>query len=411
MMGILKIRNLIENITKEITYYTLLSLDLDAKKDIMKSLYEDYRHKRIELYCCCSSNPIQMSINYITAADSYYLKSYPKQAGNHHQNCHFFNENTLSSNSSYQKNCKEDQQGNLLINLAAHDYKKLNTNASSSEGTTSENEGPGKSVSKLTTSHLIKLIVTKAWNDYIFFNGKEQYPTLQSIFKQTMNITLKKFFIDKNINLYDMSFKGGNTGKIFYIEQSLKNKFYPFVLFKLNDLVDEGEQYSLILEEPQKETIMNFTVNHLLWEEAKRATNVSDGPYLVGGFVKSTGKGLAPEFVSIGLLPINDYGVPIESSFEREAYNLFCSQQRLIQRPIDSKYHPQWNGLIPDGLFIDTAKPTIIEVFGMSESRTEYHLHRQFKIDHFTRLEGKYDLWYWDAFTGSPIPPIPLIKI
>ena len=65
---------------------------------------------------------------------------------------------------------------------------------------------------------------------------------------------------------------------------------------------------------------------------------------------------------------------------------------------IRDRYHPKWDGLVPDGLLIDTKPPTIIEVFGMSESNVEYHLHRDYKIKHFTSLKPSYDFWYWDAF-------------
>ncbi|MEY8757924.1 SMI1/KNR4 family protein [Peribacillus frigoritolerans] len=65
---------------------------------------------------------------------------------------------------------------------------------------------------------------------------------------------------------------------------------------------------------------------------------------------------------------------------------------------------------MPDGLLIDTEIPIIIEVFGMSESDTEYHLHRQFKIDYFTSLKPHDDLWYWDTFNTSSEPSLPPFK-
>jgi hypothetical protein len=350
-------------------------------------------------------------LNYITASDSYYLKSFPTQAGGHTETCHFFTENTISTGSSYIKNCEEDEDGNFHVNLAAHDYKKLNKKAApTSNGTVLDNDRLGESASKLTTSQFIKLIVAKAWNDYIFFQGRTEYPNLKTIFNQIIKSTTKKFFISKNTRIQDILFSGGKTGRIYYIEQSFNNKFNPFVLFPLKEIIQTGEQVLLILENPLNESSLKFTVEKVLWGEVNNSVNVSTGPFFVGGFVNSTGRGLPPQFVSIGILSINHYGVPIESSFEREAYDLFCSQRRLVQRPIDTKYHPKWNGLIPDGLFIDTELPTIVEVFGMSESDIEYHLHRQFKIDHFSRLKSNYGLWYWDAFNNSPKPSLPTLK-
>ncbi|MDQ0862076.1 hypothetical protein [Bacillus sp. V2I10] len=110
---------------------------------------------------------------------------------------------------------------------------------------------------------------------------------------------------------------------------------------------------------------MKFSVNKNHWGKVNESLNVSSRPYIVGGFVKSVGKGRPPKFISIGILPINKYGVPIESSFERKLYDILCENKRLVQRPIDTKFYPLWNGLLPDGLLKDTEIPTIIEVFGM----------------------------------------------
>ncbi|MGE8081447.1 hypothetical protein [Peribacillus loiseleuriae] len=158
---------------------------------------------------------------------------------------------------------------------------------------------------------------------------------------------------------------------------------------------------------PATQEQYKFTVAFDLVDFTNRAVSVSDGPYIIGGFVENRGYGKIPEFISLSILPINKNGVPIESSFEREVYDQLCDEQRLIERPIESKYYPKWNGLIPDGLLLDTKPKTIIEIFGMSESNKEYHLHRKFKIELFNSLNSYYDLWYWDAFNGSKKPSLP----
>lgn len=43
----------------------------------------------------------------------------------------------------------------------------------------------------------------------------------------------------------------------------------------------------------------------------------------------------------------------------------------------------------------------------MSEQHTDYHLHREYKINHFNSLKPSYNLWYWDAFNKSEKPPLP----
>ncbi|KKZ90894.1 hypothetical protein B4147_0257 [Bacillus wiedmannii] len=212
-MGVLEVRNTNGGILKNYTYQTFLALNPNAKKEILKSLYEQYRHKRIELFCCCNTNAINMSVSYRTEADTYYLKSFPKQAGSHDIDCHFYSESSISSLSNYAKNCIEDEKGNYHINLAAHDYKKLDSKSSLlSSGVGAKTDKIGKSSNKLTTNHLIKIIVTNAWNDYIHFEGANHYPTINSIFNQIITRTIKKFYISK-VNLQQLLFKGGKQVK------------------------------------------------------------------------------------------------------------------------------------------------------------------------------------------------------
>ncbi|KOO47808.1 hypothetical protein [Viridibacillus arvi] len=84
--------------------------------------------------------------------------------------------------------------------------------------------------------------------------------------------------------------------------------------------------------------------------EARRGL---EGPYFVGGFVTKPSSQEIPVFQSFALLPISDYGAPIQSSYERRLYNELGKQKRLVQRPTTS-YDVNWNGFIPDGIFIDT---------------------------------------------------------
>ncbi|MBU5217645.1 hypothetical protein KQI67_13090 [Bacillus albus] len=145
-------------------------------------------------------------------------------------------------------------------------------------------------------------------------------------------------------------------------------------------------------------------------ESAQLSNRVSNGPTVITGFVSQ--KGFKQyRIMSLGILSINTYGVVVESSHERELYDRICQEKRLVKRTYDSKYHPHsWLGLKPDGLFIDTEIPTIIEVFGMSENMDSYHTERDFKLKHFSSLEPNYSFWYWDAYKGDTIPKFPPIK-
>lgn len=405
-MGFIKIWNISKNNSTKLSHQTLFDLDSDEKKNLLKSIYGQYYHNRIKLFCCCKYDAVDMKISYVEKSDSYYLSSFPKKAGEHELNCYFHNGNTISSSSTYQKNIEEDNEGNFHVNLLAHDYQSKEKTTSTKTGTSTIVGEDGPSINKLTTNHLIKLIVTKAWNDYIYWKGKDKFPTIQIIFKQIFNHTTKKFFIKKT-SINNLLFIGKNINQLYYLKKN--NKFHAFTLLLLKKVIQNDTNYHLVVVSPLAKVELKIAIDRNIWEEAKRTTNVSTGPYIVGGFINYIGYGTPPEFVSIGILPINKWGVPIESSYERTFYDLICTHKRLVQRPsiLDKKYYPDWKGLIPDGLFIDTKFHTLIEVFGRSESDIQYHEHKRYKIDLYSKLQEKWGLWSWDAYNDSEIPTLP----
>ncbi|MFD1607247.1 hypothetical protein [Oceanobacillus luteolus] len=262
---------------------------------------------------------------------------------------------------------------------------------------------------KLSTHQLIKIIVAESWNTYVHFDGEEQYPNMKRIFEQIYNYTLLKYYIATKISLKNSLFYKGKIGRIFYLEQELGTKTQPFVIFQLKSFnLTEEDTYDINMINPISGDTYTFTAKRDVVERSKQKNRVDSDYCIVGGFVKSSGKGKNPEFISLGVLPVNQNGVVIESSYEKKLYDLLCEKKRLFQRPINAKYHPKWDGLVPDGLLIDTQPHTIIEVFGMSEDHIDYHLHREYKIKHYESIVDSYRLWYWDAFKDSNIPTLPL---
>ncbi|QLG39952.1 MULTISPECIES: hypothetical protein [unclassified Paenibacillus] len=108
------------------------------------------------------------------------------------------------------------------------------------------------------------------------------------------------------------------------------------------------------------------------------------------------------EFRSMTSIPISSHGVVVDSSYERDIYNeCHCQQRQIIRPPYNLKYYPTWNGMLPDGLFLDTSPETIVEIFGMSE----YHERKLQKTAHFTQLKGfkkkPYSFWYRKLIVGE----------
>ena len=239
MGGILEIVTPPEKV-EHLSYYTLEQLDIEAKKEKMYEIYMAYKSKRIKLRCSCSTEKIPMSINYIRDKDSYYLKSFPKRANKHSKACHFFKESTLSSDTYHKKNCEELENGSFKINLDTHDFKVKKKKKKSPKKNTkpsfiSESDEISRSHSKLSIRQLTRLIVTKAWNDYIFFQGKEKYPNLSCIFNQIYRYTTKKYMLGTDVNLNKLLYKAGKPGQIYYLEKKFNFKYQPFAILLLDD--------------------------------------------------------------------------------------------------------------------------------------------------------------------------------
>ncbi len=411
MSGILEIESLKDHLVTQFSYSTLNQLDSQSKKNIMNSIYTQRHLKQVSLRCLCKPDLIKMTIAYIEEKDAYYLRSSSNQSSKHAETCHFYKKNSISSDSTHENGWKVDDKGYYSVSLNAHDYK-LRDRKQSKEPSTASPLSLGEigiSTSKASLNQLVKFLVTQSWNLCIRFDSKKEYPTLTHVFNKIFHTTSRKILVTKELSLHQVLFKKGKIGTIYHLENEFKKKAQPFVLLLLDFFVELIEESSFVIHarNPITQDLYKFTAPFQVMDHASRAVSVSDGPFIIGGFVKNKGFGKSPEFISLSMLPINKNGVPIESSFEREVYDQLCDEQRLIERPIESKYYPKWNGLIPDGLLLDTTPETIIEIFGMSESNKEYHLHRKFKIDHYNSLKPRYELWYWDAFNGSEKPILP----
>jgi hypothetical protein len=397
----------------QISYHTLQQFSSSKKKAMFKELYGPYKCKQIKLTCQCSDEPLKMRISYRESFDTYYISTFPNKAHKHAEGCFFYHDNSLNSSGSIdKKSIIEEDDGRYRVHLNAHDYKnKKKVIVKEDDEPTSTlkpkvyDQDIGVSHNKTSHYQLTRLIVTNAWNTYIYFQGKKKYPDIVDTFNQIYRSTLKKFKITDDISLEDVVFNSGSPGRIYFIERKYKKKTQPFVIFLLKSIDREDDHYYINAENPVTKDFYTFMTPKDIGSYAEKMNRLSNDRFIVSGFVKSKGKGEAPELISLSLLPINNNGIPVESSYERRLYDYLCEKERLIQKPIDmdTKYHPKWDGLVPDGLLIDTKPPTIIEVFGMSESNVEYHLHREYKIKHFTSLKPSYDFWYWDAFKTKDI--------
>ena len=407
--------------TEYLTHEFYLSMDTKTKRNTLSPLRESYRRKQLEVFCSCNKPYAKMSIGLLKEHDTFYISSFDRKA--HHIDCYYYNEEnekSLPPQSIYQKGYTENVDGTFEIQFDSQDYqsrKQVNGEVESqlhknNEVTIQKNSAGGVSTYKPSVYATMKRIITEAWNNSMQFRRSKGYPEndATTVYNQIADFVTKKY-THRNVFLNNYFYKGVHVRRIYSIKDELKKKHnvksaaFTILLFQGDNVVKNGELFRLSLKNPNSDHFREIDVPAALFLNALSGINMP-GPYFAGGFVESTGYNGTPVFISFGLVPINDYGVPVESSYERKLYNQLCAEQRVVIRPMINE-HPEWNGFLPDGLLLDTKPPTIIEVFGMSENMEAYHEQRLIKVEHFSSLKFKYDFWYWDAFTGQELPIVP----
>jgi hypothetical protein len=376
------------------------------------ALLEQLHGTTNKFYCTCNPNkPVEMSIGH---KKNYYLQTFPGQKDNHIEGCIFYGNGSIKP-SDYKTGWNEDENGDIIVELESSTYKEKKQEGTTSTSTGSRSESTAIKKHKLTIREVAKKLLLNAWDQYMHNKGSEKYPNLPIIFEQFVNFQANKTYLNKQktISLKSIMYKGGKIGSIYHILDKMKGKTGVFFLLEYVSHKQINEDTSEITgryPSDKADNTVTFTIKNKVLESAQLSNRVSDGLTVITGFVSQ--KGFKQYHVmSLGILPINTYGVVVESSYERELYDRICQEKRLVKRMYDTKYHPHsWRGLKPDGLFIDTEIPTIIEVFGMSENMVSYHEERAFKLDHFNNLNPDNDFWYWDAYKGDTMPKFPPIK-
>ena len=405
--------------TEYLTHEFYFSMNTKTKRNKLSPLRESYRRKQLEVFCSCNKPYAKMSIGHLKEHDTFYISSFDRKA--HHIDCYYYseeNEKSLSPQSIYQKGFTENKDGTFEIQFDSQDYqthKEVNDAAmpqvNNNEVTIRKNSAGGVATNKPSVFATMERIVTEAWNNSMKFRHSKGYPKndVTTVYNQIADFVTKKY-THKEIGFNNYLYKGVHVRRIYSIKDELKKRYninsaaFTILLFQGEKVVQNGDMYRISLRNPNSEQLRELDVPNVLFEQALSAVNMP-GPYFAGGFVESTGYNGTPRFISFGLVAINEYGVPVESSYERQLYDQLCYEQRVVLRPMTND-RPEWNGFLPDGLLIDTTPPTIIEVFGMSENMVSYHEQRGIKIGLFSSLKPKYDFWYWDAFNQKEIPPL-----
>ncbi|EOO70360.1 hypothetical protein IIC_04802 [Bacillus cereus VD021] len=401
----------ISTVTNEIKYmsYEWIEeiLNNDEKNRLLSSLKRQLLAKEIELFCTCSTkNIIQMSIR--KGQKNYSIMTFRNQKELHEAHCNQFNDNYICHN-NYIQNWREQKNGTIIVNLNIPSTKTSNINEEDNkkEDTSQKKEKQfkknGASTSPLTVYELTRKLLIQAWDLHIWnlytYKKQNAYPNLAEVWHNLIFTGTKKIILNKqNLTLHDITSTTGQEKSIYAIQK--KHNFNLPAYFILEFVAAEeidADTHHISARNPKTKEIFIYEIETQLLNDILNSTNVKEGPYIIAGYAKANSYGKKPIILGIAIVPINTYGVVIESSYERSLYNILCSEGRLVQRIHDYKYHPQWEGMLPDGLLLDTDKPTILEVFGMSKNVTSYHVRKEAKISHFNSLE-EYNFWFWNAF-------------
>ncbi|MCE9756112.1 hypothetical protein [Bacillus cereus] len=419
---------------KSVSYEWLLDELPEEQKDRLLGSWKKRKvNGELELICSCTNTiKIEMNVREFRP-NSYTLCTYPKQKHLHTEACNFSGGEYRPKN-PYIRNWREKKNGTIYVSLDLPNLKNeendkntvKNTQVDSYLQKSREHKHPiktRKTRDYLTVFELSRKLLIRSWdfsiwsiyqkattnNTFKFEDIESGYPTLEKIWDKVIRHEANNILITSHMKLSNITTKTGKEGSIFAIQNENKFKFPVYFLLefinyeKINELT-----CSIQMRNPKTKYEYTYEIKASLLEAAFHSTNVKEGPYLITGYAKTNGFGNNPLILDVALIPINSYGVVVESSYERQLYDTLCSEKRLVQRKHDCKYHPQWNGMLPDGLLLDTNKHTILEVFGMTENEiTEaYHQRKLEKVNHFSNLK-KYDFWYWNAFENIQMPSLP----
>ena len=400
------------------------------RNEILRKWYEPRKQNLIRLECGCNHKE-QIPMKITKRNDNFILSSFPNFSEKHLEGCNFHNSLSYKSNSVYESNIKEDEQGNVFVSMKSSDIKpkvsrkkgdkidKETNIVHTNSMWDSDEESINQNYS--TVFAMAKRLLIQAWDNCVFLTSTKNapYPSIERVYLGITQYLAKKMFIRTNgsskseIHLKDIMYTKGKDTAFYAIGKKHDFKYNVFFMlqYAAHEQDDEDENVSYIhMRNPlDPYTPLAFSVDTKLLKRALKSNRVSDGPYIVAGFASKKNRGL-PRIDNLAIIPINKYGVVIESSYERALYDELCNQERLVQRIHDTKYHPKWKGFYPDGLFIDTTPRTIIEVFGMSKSMEDYHETKRIKIDHYSSLKPHYGFWHWDAYRDAEIPSFPQKK-
>lgn len=395
-------------------------LTKDGRQTLFRQFHNQYQDAEIKLRCLCNK---AVNIDMVPAQREslYYIRTTQGKKDLHVPGCNFEGKHQ----SNYHANWQEDQESGIIRvrfeDSFVIDKPKVNNNPETANDDVEDQSSLERknTYNRTTLYAFFKRLLMDVWNVKIrryskaLSEGKKPpYPDLAGVYKSIESHWATKIIFGKNHDLKRVLF----TGKAELEKAAFAVKKQHNLCMMTLLLFEELQVFSdthLMIKGRHLGSNKSFEMlcETYKWQDSLTSLRGVGEPYLIGGWVYNTGYGQPAEYRSIAVVPVSDNGVFVESSYERQFYNACHQQERLIIRPYNLKYYPSWSGMLPDGLFLDTPIETIVEIFGMSENQEEYHLRKNQKIAHYSKLKDArrkpYDFWYWEAYGGVRMPNLP----
>lgn len=389
--------------------YDVLYNEMDDKtrNDLFEAWYSLYQSNTIRLFCLC--NPEKKIEMVLSKRDKkIHIRSKQDMKQHHTPGCNF--EGT--SIGTYHQNWERADDGTIHIRF--EDSFTIKDNPSTQPSTNlSPEQRRMNTYNRITLLAFFKRLLMDSWNISIY-NYKHKklryYPSLKNVYSYFSTTMAGKMCFGKNHTIKDVLFDGKSYLGTAAIQLAKYKQLKLMIMLELVSATLENNTYTIRGKHLTTNKPFTVVCDKEKWEEALKDVRGIDGPQILGAWVTKTSSQIT-EISTLALIPISSHGVPIESSYERTFYNHCHYNNRLIIRPYELKYFPSWQGMLPDGLLIDTEMETIVEIFGMSENQIEYHERKRHKESHFKTLKDypnkKYDLWIWNAYKGQQMSDLP----
>ncbi|MGE7983670.1 hypothetical protein [Solibacillus sp. NPDC093137] len=390
-------------------------LQTDERQKWLASLHK----KKIEIRCTCNPNAT-MHIRR-SKSGRYSIKTNPNRLQEHNSDiCDIrleLSERQLKGQHYRAVEVVSETEFNLStkhLNLFIHN-KGSNDKAKPNKRTVNLTQA-NVTNSGITLGSLGRELLSRAWEKSIlsYQETGKFYPSIRGLQYQLNELFVKgairvnltnKLTLDKVLWL-------GNTrpGTVYFANTN--DKLRPIVLCPLNKASvreSDKEEHVLFEGENLKGEAIQFEVNEKDWNNAATNCRVSfkdHHSYFIIGLALYQGKDQPLLLERLELIPVTLRGMFVDSSYENRLFSKFERHHRIYTRP--NQRIEALNNYLPDAMLLDTEKPCIVEVFGMSEANKGYHEAKDRKMLFYSTLKEHYLLYYWHAYRTNKIPELPV---